>query len=220
MVAEFVALFVLSIFLSLNLNRIVGEVNHWAHIIQIELMWAGSNVAKGKPIKLTPPADEEAKHEGSYIKLAALIEKKIWFVSLYDSRSLCLWSCSHCLRNLLEGGSNEDIPTSVGVLAWLHNPDVLLAGVFYCIFKFKLTKWLRALRYDMVRLGNDVEQRTNSQTFKVYNPIFKQTKEIFLVTKNATIHQMVVKGFRRIYIVDWRIVLASLWLFIGLKQFV
>ena len=62
----------------------------------------------------------------------------------------------------------------------------------------------------MVRLGNDVEQRTDSQTFIVYDPVFKQTKEIFLVTKNATIHQMVVKGFRRIYIVDWRIVLASL----------
>ena len=85
MIAEFVAFLEFSIFLALDLNGIVCEMDHAIHIFKIELMRAGPDVAQRKPIVLALASYKEAKHEGPYIKLTTLIKKQIRLVSLNDS---------------------------------------------------------------------------------------------------------------------------------------
>jgi hypothetical protein len=73
-ITEFISFFVLSVLLTLDLDGVICKMNHRIHIIEVELVRAGSNVAQRKPIKPALPANEQAKHECPDVKFATFIQ--------------------------------------------------------------------------------------------------------------------------------------------------
>lgn len=126
LIRQLVAWFIFTIVLSVFLNSIVGQVNHFVCLFVAEWFWRRADVSLFKPVSLDPFVDEDQQGITTDVKFPLAIQVRsdiaLDDVCVFWRDSVQMW------LNVGSRFMDSDAISSIGVFSRFDDPQILLFG--------------------------------------------------------------------------------------------
>lgn len=150
MKAKLISIFILSVFVTIDLNCIIGEMDKLIRrVIQLKLVATCPNISFIIPVPLDDAVEPYQEHIASDIKFALIIQERPVNIFLDDECFLFIvgtWNLSlNPLLNLIIVTMNGNPVPSIRVLSWFDNPQTTALRIIFHIFIVIISKLLPRL---------------------------------------------------------------------------